>query len=154
MLGRSGAGLVQRIGNAAGWQERFALLDAALLTRLNEAPEVDTGVAWSLARIAASGGSTAIGELATELGWSHRRLIARYRDCVGVAPKLVARITRFERVSVRLGMGADLAVAAAECGYFDQAHLAREVRELAGITPTELRAGAVNFVQDAHPGTA
>lgn len=149
VLGRSGAALVQRIGDAPTWQERFALVDAALAARLSEAPDVDAGVAWSLGRITSSGGTAAIGELAADLGWSHRRLIARYRDSVGLAPKVMSRIVRFERASSLLSTGADLAVAAAECGYFDQAHLAREVRELAGITPTELRSEGVNSVQDS-----
>jgi hypothetical protein len=47
-------------------------------------------VAWSLRRITVSGGGAVIGDLADELGWSHRRLIARYRDVVGLPPKLVA----------------------------------------------------------------
>lgn len=147
VLGKSGADLVQRIGEAPGWPERFAIVDAALTARLSEASAVDAGVAWSLGRIAASGGNLAIGALAADLGWSHRRLIARYRDTVGLPPKAMARIVRFERVSDRLRSGTDLAVAAAECGYFDQAHLAREVRELAGLTPTALR-NTVNSVQD------
>ncbi len=147
VLGRAGAELVERIADASTWQERFSILDAALIARLSDATDVDAAVAWTLARIIASGGTTAIGALATELGWSHRRLIARYRDAVGLPPKVVARIVRFERVCGRLRGGADLAVAAAECGYFDQAHLSREVREFAGITPAQLR-GAVNFVQD------
>ena len=154
VLGALGDGLVQRIGEAAGWRERFAIVDAALTARLRAAPAVDAGVAWSLGRIQSSGGAVAIGELATDLGWSHRRFIARFRDSVGLPPKRVSRIVRFEHVSARLRSGADLAVAAAECGYFDQAHLAREVRELAGITPTELRAGAVNSVQDSLVGSA
>ena len=84
------------------------------------------------------------------MGWSHRRLIARYRDAVGLPPKLVARIVRFERLTAQLTTdpAIDWAAAATACGYFDQAHLAREVRELAGITPTELRAETVNSVQD------
>ncbi|WP_131809584.1 helix-turn-helix domain-containing protein [Mycolicibacterium iranicum] len=147
VLGRDGAQLVERIGDAATWQERFAIVDDALVRRLRDAVDVDAEVAWSLERIVASGGNLAVGTLATELGWSHRKLIARYRDAVGLPPKAVARIVRFERVCARLRGGAGLAVAAAECGYFDQAHLSREVRELAGITPGELQ-GSVNSVQD------
>jgi AraC-like DNA-binding protein len=131
------------------------LLDSAIRLRLAESRDVDAGVAWSLRRITATGGATVIAELADELGWSHRRLIARYRDAVGLPPKRVARIVRFERLSALLTTdpAADWAAAAVTCGYFDQAHLAREVRELADITPTELRAEIVNSVQDggAHP---
>ena len=102
----------------------------------------------SLICITASGGRVPIGTLAEDLGWSHRRFIARYRDAVGLPPKTVARIVRFERASARLLSGDGLATTATECGYFDQAHMAREVREFAGITPTELRS-TVNSVQDA-----
>jgi AraC-like DNA-binding protein len=150
VLGRFGHRLVQRVGDAPDWPTRFALIDDAIRARLAEAAPVDAGVAWSLDRIVASGGATVIGDLAGELGWSHRRLIARYRDAVGLPPKLVARIVRFERLIAHLTRdpAADWAAAATACGYFDQAHLAREVRELADITPTELRASTVNFVQD------
>jgi AraC-like DNA-binding protein len=142
VLGLDGHLLVQRIGEAPDWQTRFALVDAAIRTRLAQAPEVDAGVAWSLERITAA----PIGVLVTELGWSHRRLIARYRDAVGLPPKMVARIVRFETLTARLTRAdVDWATLAVDCGFFDQAHLAREVRDLAGLTPTEL---LVNFVQD------
>ncbi|RZT16033.1 AraC-like DNA-binding protein [Mycobacterium sp. BK558] len=147
VLGRTGMTLVQRIGEAPCWRDRFALVDQLLLRRLGDAPDVDRGVAWSLARITASGGRTSIGPLAAELGWSHRRLISRYRDAVGLPPKTVARIVRFERALERLRCGVELSVVAVDCGYFDQAHLCREVRDLAGVTPAELRDG-INSVQD------
>lgn len=150
VLGRFGRDLVQRVGEAPDWPTRFALIDKVLRARLANAAPADPGVAWSLGRIVASGGAATIGDIADELGWSHRRLIARYRDTVGLPPKLVARIVRFERLAAHVGTDPDIewAAAANMCGYFDQAHLAREVRELAGITPTELRAQTVNFVQD------
>ena len=156
VLGRFGRELVQRVGEAPDWPTRFALVDAAIRARLADTAPVDAGVAWSLGQITASGGTAVIGDLADELGWSHRRLIARYRDVVGLPPKLVARIVRFERLAELLAANptADWAVTAATCGYFDQAHLAREVRELAGITPTELRAQTVNSVQDAGARSA
>ena len=150
VLGRFGSDLVQRVGEAPDWPTRFALIDKAFRARLAAAASVDPGVTWSFGRIVSSGGAAVIGDLAAELGWSHRRLIARYRDTVGLPPKLVARIVRFERLTAHLTTDPviDWAAAATACGYFDQAHLAREVRELAGITPTELRATTVNFVQD------
>ncbi|MDG4666596.1 helix-turn-helix domain-containing protein [Mycobacterium sp. 236(2023)] len=148
VLGGEGTALVQRIGDAPSWSERFTLVDRILIERLGRAADIDAGVVWSLGRITASGGRVPIGTLAEDLGWSHRRLIARYRDAVGLPPKTVARIVRFERASARLLSGDELAATATECGYFDQAHMAREVREFAGITPTELR-GTVNSVQDA-----
>ena len=150
VLGRWGHELVQRVGDAPDWATRFALVDRALRARLAEAPPVDTELAWSLGQLVGSGGGAVVGNLADELGWSHRRLIARFRDGVGLPPKLVARIVRFERVLTLLAADpeVDWASAAATCGYFDQAHLVREVRDLAGVTPTELRAERVNFVQD------
>jgi len=130
--------------------DAIALIDKAFRVRHAEAAPTDPGVAWSLSQIMASGGTAVIGDHADKLGWSHRRLIARYRDTVGLPPKLVARIVRFERVTAHIttNPAIDWATAATACGYFDQAHLAREVRELAGITPTELRATTVNSVQD------
>jgi AraC-like DNA-binding protein len=150
VLGRPAGELVERVAAAPSWADGFALVDRALMARLEEAPPADPGVAWSLGRLAGSGGATPIGELVRELGWSHRRLIARFRDAVGLPPKLVARIVRFERLGGILAAeaGVDMARAAAECGFFDQAHLAREVRDLAGVTPTELRAAGGNSVQD------
>jgi AraC-like DNA-binding protein len=152
VLGRFGRDLVQRVGDAPDWPTRFALIDRALQARLAQAAPVDPGVAWSLGRIVDSGGAAVIGDIADELGWSHRRLIARYRDTVGLPPKLVARIVRFELLTAHLTTDptTDWAAAATACGYFDQAHLAREVRDMASITPTELRAQTVNSVQDAE----
>jgi AraC-like DNA-binding protein len=150
VFGRFGCELVQRVADAPGWHARFALIDAAIQARLADTDPVDAGVAWSLRRITESRGAAAISNLAAELGWSHRRLIARYRDAVGLPPKLVSRIVRFERLAALVAAqpSIDWAGAAVECGFFDQAHLSREVRELADITPTELRAQTVNSVQD------
>ncbi|MET0900871.1 MAG: helix-turn-helix domain-containing protein [Mycobacterium sp.] len=148
VLGAAAHRLIQRIGDAPDWPTRFSLVDQAIRTRLADSPAIDAGLAWSLDRITA--GASSIGALAVELGWSHRRMIARYRDAVGLPPKTVARIVRFERLTARLADSPAVgwATLAAECGFFDQAHLSREVRDLAGQTPTELRASKVNFVQD------
>lgn len=154
VFGPNGDDFVGRIADARSWDDRFDLVDAAVTARLADSEPVDPGVAWAMRTLAASGGTAPIGRLAGELGWSHRRLITRFRDAVGMAPKRVARIQRFERLTTLAAADVDWAEAAALCGYADQAHLAREVRDLAGMTPTEWRAGLGNFVQDATAASA
>jgi AraC-like DNA-binding protein len=136
--------LVERLHDAPGWAERFALLDAALLRRLAGGPEPAPEVAWSLDRLVAAGGRLPVAALAAEVGWSRRHLAARWRRDVGLTPKAVGRILRFERALRLLRDGRELAEVAYDCGYADQPHLNREFRTLAGSTPRE-----VAFVQDA-----
>lgn len=154
VLGPSAGHLAERLDAAPGWDARIALVEHVVAARLARSGPADPGAAWALGRLSASGGRVPIGDLARELGWSHRRLIARFRAEVGLPPKTVARIVRFERLRALLGAepGIGLARAAAGCGFSDQAHLAREVRDLAGITPSALRDGDVNYVQDHPPG--
>ena len=76
------------------------------------------------------------------LGVSTRQLERRFKARVGMSPKHFARIARFQRVfrAVEEG-GASWVDAAAECGYYDQAHLIRDFRDLAGEAPSHLLAG-------------
>jgi AraC-like DNA-binding protein len=141
LLGAAGRELIGRVADARGWAARFAVIDAWLLRRL--AREGDPAVEHAWGVLFASGGRAPIASLAKDLGWSHRRLIARFRDQVGMAPKQLARVIRFEGLleALRHGRGAprwtELAL---DHGYYDQAHLIREVRALTGETPTELHA--------------
>jgi AraC-like DNA-binding protein len=129
--------LTGRLRDAPSWPDRFDLVESFLLRRLADSTPPAPEVAWSWHRLRRSGGRASIGELAAELGWSHRRLIARFREQIGLAPKAAARVLRFDRAVAALGspQGVGLAEVAAECGYFDQAHLNRDFRELAGTTP-------------------
>jgi AraC-like DNA-binding protein len=138
LLPRAGE-LTTRLREAHSWAERFDLVEALLAHRLADSLPPSPGVAWSWHRLRRTGGRASISELAAELGWSHRRLIARFREQIGLAPKTVARVLRFDRAIAALGSSHSrgLAEIAFDCGYFDQAHLNRDFRELAGTTPTE-----------------
>ena len=74
----------------------------------------------------------------------------RFRSEFGVTPKEVARITRFERsVAAARDPRRRLADIAVACGYADQAHLARDWRDLAGRPPSRRRVeDELAFVQD------
>ena len=78
--------------------------------------------------------------LADAVGLSERQLRRRFTEAVGYGPKALHGILRFQH-ALRLGRAApatSLADVAYQAGYADQAHFAREVRRLAGMTPTEL----------------
>jgi AraC-like DNA-binding protein len=140
---REGALLAERLACASTWDARFALLQDWILRRVRDAPVPRPDVAWTAARIEATGGRVPIERLQRELGCSRRHLSSRFREAVGVGPKAYARLVRFGRAQQLLQRSTlDLAAVATACGYSDQAHLTREVRALSGATPAVLRAEA------------
>jgi transcriptional regulator GlxA family with amidase domain len=66
---------------------------------------------------------------------------------VGIGPKALARMVRFNRALALAKAAAtpDWAGIAVECGYADQAHLVREFRGFAGSSPTALLEGTISF---------
>ena len=145
-FGAAGRSLVKRVRELEGWDARFDLLETFLVARLEAGPVADPAVVWAWRRLRETAGQIRVAELAAELGCSRRYLLTRFREQVGLPPKLVARLLRFADVRQRIERGprdwADIAFAA---GYADQSHLVREFQQLAGTTPTE-------FVARLMPG--
>jgi AraC-like DNA-binding protein len=162
LVGQAASRLIERMGCVPGWERRFDLVEQFLLERALHGPEPTPVVARAWARLCSSAGGIRIEALAGELGCSRRYLAARFTEQIGVSPKTAARLLRFDRVCRRLersGSGR-LAQIAHEAGYFDQSHLNRDFRELAGTTPAEFCArrrpgrGQVPFVQDGRASGA
>jgi AraC-like DNA-binding protein len=135
-LPRDLRGIVGRLEDAGSWEDRFALLDALFLSRLANAREPSSEVGWAWRVLDATNGKAPIGWICERLGRSRRHLAARFREQVGLPPKTVARIMRFEHAVALLAReDAQLADVAFECGYYDQSHLNRDFREYAGTSP-------------------
>jgi transcriptional regulator GlxA family with amidase domain len=135
----------------ATWEERFAVLDRALLAAVAahapaRLPHPELERAWSL--VEGSGGTARVADLAAAVGWSRRRLGGRFRAEFGLTPKEAARVTRFDRSRQRVAAGLPLAEVAAVSGYADQPHLNREWREISGYSPREYLRAEHPFVQD------
>jgi AraC-like DNA-binding protein len=114
------------------------------------APVAD-GLTAELVRRARRGERVA--ETADAVGLSTRQLQRRALDAIGYGPKLLGRVLRLDRALVLARAGAPLAAVAAECGYADQAHLADDVRALAGTTLSELGLGARQAGNGANRST-
>jgi AraC-like DNA-binding protein len=133
--------LVERLAEARDWEARFQQVDAFLLRRAERGPPVDRGTAWALGRIQEADGTVDVALLARELGHSHKHLIHQFHEQVGLPPRRLARLLRFDRAVQRLKAGdvpSRWAEFAVELGYFDQAHLNRDFRQFTGGPPSAL----------------
>lgn len=144
--------LAEQLHQADGVGQCCELIEAAIATRLDEAPEPD-GVVEHAARkwsrpptVPCSADTDWLG------GLSERQVRRRFTAAVGYGPKQLQRILRFQSF---LHLSSDprfsLAELAQLCGYFDQPHLARESARLSGRTPALLRRNrlGVRNVQDS-----
>jgi AraC-like DNA-binding protein len=142
VLGAAGRRLGERLREAPTWRQRFALVDQFLLRRLAHGPQPSPEVARAWQRLVATRGAVPIRQLANEVGWSHKHLITRFRQQVGLRPKTAARLVRFDAVWRQVDARAplDWADVARDAGYADQAHLYRDFRQFTGMTPTQFQA--------------
>ena len=114
-------------------EARLDAFEHALLAQLRPIRALHPDVALALVELDAAAD---VGAALADAGFSHRHLIALFRDATGLAPKRYARLRRFQRVLESLpGNRVDWSDLAVEHGYFDQSHLIRDFQALAGVTP-------------------
>lgn len=133
--------LEERLSETNDWETRFDIVEDAMLRRIGEARD-DPLVTQAFGRLERAQGAIAIGQLARELDCSRKHLAMLFQRHVGLPPKIMARIFRFERALQGLSAGRfeTLAALASDCGYADQAHFNREFTAFAGETPRNLKA--------------
>ncbi len=146
VFGSSAGRLLDQVRGSTTWTERFDAVDSFLLAAAAKGPRPAPEVA-SAYELLTRGRSepVRVAEVASEVGWSHQHLITRFTQQVGLTPKRVARIARFERIVARAARRdtSDWGRLAAEHGYADQSHLIRDFHTFAGTTPSRFPAAAV-----------
>ncbi|MEE1928461.1 helix-turn-helix domain-containing protein [Streptomyces sp. TRM 70351] len=122
----------------AGAADRGAALETVAARTAGAGP----GAADPLYRAVAAGlaAGRGVAEVARAAGLSERQLHRRSLRAFGYGPKTLARVLRLQRALALARGGLPLAAVAAGAGYADQAHLARDVRALAGVPLTTLLA--------------
>jgi AraC-like DNA-binding protein len=138
IVGPDARRLSEQVQSAPTWDERCRLLDDFLFDCVARGPQPSPEVthAWHL--LVRSGGTTKIRSVACQVGWSHKHLITKFKQQVGVAPHMTARLLRLSTVWQHLDHEPTWARIAAESGYADQSHLIREFRHFTGTTPGAL----------------
>ncbi|MFC7623229.1 helix-turn-helix domain-containing protein [Microlunatus sp. GCM10028923] len=145
VLGSGAARLRERMAEAPTWAERFDLLWDYLRRRVEateraEAPPPALVEGWRwLARF---GGTGSMDGLARHLGYSGRRVSQLFGTELGVSPKQIGRLFRFDLARRQIAGDidrtgrSDLGRVAAERGYYDQSHLVRDFRQYTGTSPS------------------
>jgi AraC-like DNA-binding protein len=139
IVGRSRAqALAEALARARGAAARFAAAEDWLAAQLALTGRRTAATARPAVRaLLETRGTARIADVARSLGWTRRRLERAFARELGIRPKLFARIVRLNAVLAGLdaaerASAVDLALGA---GYFDQAHLLKDFRVLAGRTP-------------------
>ncbi|WP_205856200.1 helix-turn-helix domain-containing protein [Phytoactinopolyspora endophytica] len=133
-----------------GVSTQARILEKVAISKLRDSSPPDP-VAEYTAQMLGQGKS--VESVAEAVGFSARQLHRRSVDAFGYGPKMLARILRLNRALDLGRLGRSPAEVAFVTGYSDQAHLAREVRSLTGLTFTSLVAPlATSWAAAADPG--
>lgn len=163
ILGASASSLREQLAELDTWPERFAALRGYLRDRRDgrvREPRAEVAEAWRW--IAWHRGTGSMAGLANHVLLSQRQLTTVFRQEIGLSPKAVSRLMRFEYTrqriasAVRAARPLDLAGVASACGYFDHSHLVRDFQQYTGTSPTRwlteerqnIQAGAHQRAQD------
>jgi AraC-like DNA-binding protein len=143
LWGRAAVALGERVDRAASPAGALADLQRHVVGRLGDAPRPDPLVSEAVRQLM-PWRTADVGSLTSRLFISERQLRRRCQAAIGLAPKALHRVLRFQGFLAlvqsalsegREPAGGGLAALAADAGYADQAHLTRECVRLTGVTP-------------------
>jgi AraC-like DNA-binding protein len=118
------AALVRPLAEAA---DPLAAIEAVVARRWQEPDRSMVALAEAARR------GVPVAVIADRCGLSARQLQRRSNMAFGYGPKTLHRIFRLQRAVALARAGRPFAEVSADAGYADQAHLAREVRAMAGV---------------------
>jgi AraC-like DNA-binding protein len=144
LLGAEARQLRERLLETPAPEAKLRVLERFLALRLRGCDEdsrrSERLVSHVIERLRRPGGPLLVEQLAAEAGVTRRHLVRLFHDQVGMAPKTLARILRFQRVIETVETRGAAAISwtdlAYDCGYYDQAHFAQDFRAFAGIKPS------------------
>ena len=127
----------ERVARAGSHDERLAAMIAVLEERLTRESKEDIFVRQACQYIVRSEGEYSVQELVKLIGFSERQLERKFKRQVGITPKILSRLMRFQKF---LAMAKEantltLADAATACGYYDQSHFIRDFTKFSGMSP-------------------
>jgi AraC-like DNA-binding protein len=138
--GRHAEFLADEIAVSETIPDKIRVTERFLMFQLQNASAGNKLVTQAISLIQAHHGLVPVNRLADLTGTTERQLQRKFEEHIGISPKRYAGITRMQyALKVLRRKPADLSFAgiACESGFFDQAHLIREMKNLSGLTPVQ-----------------
>lgn len=137
LFGIEGGELEERIITANTNPERIQILQDFLIKKLYQYRKDDTVIKECIREITATKGDIKIESLSQNLNISQRQLERKFASTVGLNPKYLGRIIRFNNIFklVQKKEINSLTMLSHESGYYDQAHFIRDFKQFTGLNP-------------------
>lgn len=139
VVGSAARTVQERIAATASVDRKVDLVQQFLVEQL-DTHLTDDLFAYCVARIEATGGTVTVRELERATGYSARWLRSVFHDRLGVGPKRLASIVRFDRCYRALSHAesADLLRRDLHALYYDESHFVRDFTRFTGRSPARL----------------
>jgi AraC-like DNA-binding protein len=139
LLARGGREMREALCNLETVDQKIRFVQTRLAGLLRNSRRSNGVVDYVVATLRATGGLTTIKALEQQTGYSSRYLQLLFREHVGVSPKALARIFRFQRFYERWARGRsyDLLTHELYDFYHDQSHFSKEFKRFTGYPPRQ-----------------
>lgn len=129
--------LVTGLSSVSSDSSRVELANKLLTRELQSCSRIEPRL--KLLLDATNGGRCSSAEMARKLAVSDRSFSRLWKDVVGIQPRKFVQLMRFHTALEMIDGGVRLKQVAADCGYSDQAHMARQIKAITGLPPSSLQ---------------
>lgn len=128
----------ERLWEAPTLLDKFQLLERVLQEQLASALHAMLPIQHAVQMIRDADKFSTVRQLSEQLGMSQKHLIQQFNGQVGVTPKMLHRIIKFNRTLCSIGAAQPVnwAALAHACGYYDQAHFNKDFSAFSGLNPS------------------
>jgi AraC-like DNA-binding protein len=149
LWGVEGQLLEERIVAADTTAVRIQVIEKFLLQRMRPLKMRQDDIDYCIKLIDYSDGLISVEKLSSEVNLSRRHLERKFIERVGITPKLLARITRFQKTlnMIETNSSKSLTTVAYEGGFYDQSHFIRDFKEFTGYNPNTYFAQSMEFTK-------
>ena len=146
LFGKWGVEVIDRVHNLKRADERIAFIQLELLRRLRANKKQNPVVEFCVAALRSSSGRTSISKLERSTGYSRRYLDLLFKQHVGLSPKTIAEIFRFQKFYRIWAQKRTYDTFTREIydDYHDQSHFTKEFKRMTGFPPLRFSQAVTN----------